>query len=196
MHYFDEVLLEPQLYLLEGDRDLLMEFTSYILVKKAPSVVLDGGNSFNPFTISFFCRKLGVDAMENVFVSRAFTVFQLKALITQELSAAIQEINPSVVVISFFNDLFYSDDVDKEVATILHKKLLLRLKQMVTTCGIPILVTTRKSKYNFPCSVCDCTISLRMNSKSFVLFIDQKKLQFPVVPPHQKTLDPWRRYHG
>jgi hypothetical protein len=197
MHYFDEVPLEPQLYLLEGDRDLLMEFTSYILVKKAPSVVLDGGNSFNPFTISFFCRKLGVDAMENVFVSRAFTVFQLKALITQELVMTIQEIHPSVVVISFFNDLFYSDDVDKGVATILHKKLLFRLKQIVTSYSIPILVTSRKSKYkNFSCSVCDCTVSLRMNSKSFILFIDQKKLQFPVVPPHQKTLDSWRGYHG
>lgn len=197
MHYFDEVLLEPQLYLLEGDREVLTEFTSYIVVKKAPSIVLDGGNSFNPFTTFSFCRKLGTDAMEHVFVSRAFTVFQLKALITRELSTAIQKIHPLVVVLSFFNDLFYSDDVKEEVATILHKKLLLRIKQIGAQYNIPVLVTNKKfSHKNFPCSACDRTISLRMNTKTFVVAIDQKKLQFPVVPPHQKTLDPWREYHG
>jgi hypothetical protein len=192
MHYFDKVPTEPQLYILEGDPHILKEFTSYLLVKRTPSLILDGGNSFNPFTISFFCRKLNIDAMEQIFVSRAFTVFQLKILITQNLPAFIQEKNPSIVFVSFFSDLFRSDDVEEKIRTILYKKLLLRLKEIVNTYDIPVMVTDRKNTSH----VFDCRVSFRMKRNAVLLSIDGKKHQVPLIPLTQKTLDCWRDSRG
>jgi len=192
MYYFDEVPLEPQLYIIEGDPHLLKEFTSYILVKRAPSLILDGGNSFNPFTISFFCRKLKVDAMEKVFVSRAFTVFQLKMLITENLPSFIKKENPSVVVVSFFSNLFHSDDVEEEILTILHKKLLFRLKETARKYKIPVMVTDCRNNAD----VFECRILFKMKRDTFLLSINRETFQFPIVPVNQTTLDCWRRFYG
>jgi hypothetical protein len=192
MQYFDEVPTAPNLYGIEGDPPLLKEFTSYVLVKRAPSLILDGGNSFNPFAISLFCKKLEVDAMEQIFVSRAFTVFQLKQLITHELPSFIQKNPPRVVVVSWYSDLFYSDDVEEKVSTILYKKLLFRLKETVKTYCIPIMVTDRR----ITSPLFDCRISFRINRGRVHLSIDENTLWFPLLPFNQKTLDCWRGNHG
>jgi hypothetical protein len=192
MYYFDEVPTKPYLYVVEGDPHLLKEFTAYLLVRRAPFLVLDGGNSFNPFTISFFCRKLQIDSMEKIFVSRAFTVFQLKMLITHELPLLIRKENPSGVVVSFYSDLFHSDDVEEEVLTILHQKLLVRLKEIVRTYNIPVIVTDRANDS----PLFDCRISFRIRRNALLLSIDKNTLSYPLVPATQKTLDHWRDHHG
>ena len=192
MHFFDEIPTASCLYVIDGDFQLLKECTSYILVRRAPSLIIDAGNRFDPFMVSFFCRKLEKDAMEQIFVSRAFTVFQLKALITQALSAFIQDHAPSVVVVSQYSDLFQSDDVDQEILTILHKKLLLRLKELVKTYDVPIMVVDKKNT----ASVFDCTIHLKTRKNMILLSVDQHTLQVPVIPPDQRTLDCWRRSYG
>lgn len=192
MYYFEEVPADPKFYLLQGDPRLLKEFTSYILVKRAPSLMVDSGNSVNPFDISFFCRKLDVDAMEHIYVSRAFTVFQLKMLVTKELPLFIKKERPCVVVVSFYSHLFHSDDVEEEVLTILYKKLLVRLKETVRKYGIPVMVTD----YSNDSQLFDCNISFRIKRNTFLLSIDGNTLYFPLVPSSQKTLDCWRDYHG
>lgn len=192
MYHFDEVPTAPQLYIVEGDSPLLKEFTSYLLVKRTPSLILDGGNSVNPFAISFFCRKLQKDAMEQIFVSRAFTVFQLKTLITHELPLFIKKVPVCVVLVSCYSNLFHSDDVKEEVLTILHKKLLFRLKEISKRYNIPVMVTDYKNTS----SLFDCRISFRIKRGTFLLSVDGKTLHFPLVPPDQKTLDYWRGYHG
>ncbi|KYK37432.1 MAG: hypothetical protein AYK19_21525 [Theionarchaea archaeon DG-70-1] len=195
MHYFEEVPTDPKFYLLEGDPPLLKEFTSYVLVKRTPSLMLDGGNSFNPFVISFFCRKLQVDAMEQIYVSRAFTVFQLRMLITKELPLFIKRENPCVVVVSFYSNLFHSDDVEEDVLTILYQKLLIRLKETVRRYHIPVMVTDYKNSSSCS-SLFDCSISFKIKRNTFLLSIDENTLSFPLVPSSQKTLDYWRGCHG
>ncbi|MBU7022862.1 MAG: hypothetical protein HXS40_01750 [Theionarchaea archaeon] len=192
MHYFDEISLHPQLYIVEGDLHLLKEFTAYLLVKRAPSLIVDGGNRFDPFILSSFCEQLDTNAMERVYVSRAFTIFQLKILIISALPAFIQESAPSVVVVSFFSDLFHSDDVEKEVATILYKKLLFRLKEIVKTYYIPVVVTDQKNNSK----IFDSRVSFKMKRNSVILSVDQQTFQIPFIPPYQRTLDSWRNIHG
>ncbi len=192
MQYFDEVPSDPYFYLIEGDPHVLAEFTSYFLVKRAPSLLLDGGNSFDPFTLSFFCRKLEMDTMENIFVSRAFTVFQLKMLIIDHLPSFIKKNCPSIVFVSFFSNLFRSDDVEEEILTILYKKLLFRLKETERRYKIPIMVTDRENHS----PLFDCRIGLHLKRNTFLLSVDQETFRYPLVPPHQRTLDYWRGYHG
>lgn len=192
MHYFDEVPTESRLYTVDGDPHLLKEFVSYILVKRAPSLIIDAGNRFDPFMVSFFCRKLERDAMEQIFVSRAFTIFQLKALITRELPLFVQAHSPSVIVVSQYSNLFQSDDVEEEILTILHRKLLLRLREIVKEYDVPIMVTDK----NNAARVFDCTILMRTRRTMVLLSVDQHTLQIPLIPPDQRTLDCWRESHG
>ncbi|MBU6997620.1 MAG: hypothetical protein HXS41_08845 [Theionarchaea archaeon] len=192
MHYFDEISLRPQLYIVEGDPSLLKEFTAYLLVKRTPSLIIDGGNKFDPFILSSFCKQLDMNAMEQVYVSRAFTIFQLKMLITSALPAFIRESAPSVVVVSFFSDLFRSDDVEGEIATILYKKLLFRLKEIVKTYCVPVVVTDHKNTVK----IFDSRVSFKMKRNAMVLSIDQQTFQVPFIHPYQKTLDLWRTTHG
>ncbi|MBU7014353.1 MAG: hypothetical protein HXS52_02170 [Theionarchaea archaeon] len=192
MHYFDEISLHSQLYLVEGDPHLLKEFTAYLLVKRAPSLIIDGGNRFDPFILSSFCERLDMNAMERVYVSRAFTIFQLKMLITRALPAFMQENAPSVVVVSSFSDLFHSDDVEEEIATVLYKKLLFRLKEIVKTYDIPVVVTDHKNNLK----IFDSHVSFKMKKNGMILSVDQQTFQIPLIPPYQKTLDSWRNTHG
>ncbi|MBU7032302.1 MAG: hypothetical protein HXS53_07205 [Theionarchaea archaeon] len=192
MHYFDEVPTESRLYTVDGDPHLLKEFVSYILVKRAPSLIIDAGNRFDPFMVSFFCRKLERDAMEQIFVSRAFTIFQLKALITRELPLFVKAHSPSVVVVSQYSNLFQSDDVEEEILTILHRKLLLRLREIVKEYDVPIMVTDK----NNAARVFDCTILMRTRRTMVLLSVDQHTLHIPLIPPDQRTLDCWRESHG
>lgn len=192
MHYFEEIPTEPQFYIVEGDSPLLKEFMSYVLVKRAPSLVVDGGNSFDPFTMSIYCRKLQRDVMEQIFVSRAFTVFQLKMLITKELPLFIKEKRPSVIVVSYYSYLFHSDDVEEEILTILHQKLLMHLKETVKKYSIPVMVTDHKNSS----PLFDCRISFRIKRSTFLLSIDGNTLYFPLIPADQKTLDFWRDHRG
>src|SRR4030043_930546 len=52
------------------------------------TVFIDGGNSFSPYEVSESARDYGLDckaALERVYVSRAFTAYQLSSLILEKL---------------------------------------------------------------------------------------------------------------
>jgi hypothetical protein len=188
MHVFDEVPLEPKFYLIVGDSSLTTEFTSYLLVKRAPSLVVDGGNSFSPFSLSTFCRILGRDVMDAIFVSRAFTVFQLKTLITKSLPSFIERESPSLIVISHFSDLFHSDDVEEEVLQFLHERLLSRLKEMVKKYGVPIIVKEHSSG-RMGAGLFDYRVLLKTKGSTLLLSVNQKRLRATLIPASQKTLE-------
>lgn len=190
MHVFDEVPLEPKFYLIAGDSSLTTEFTSYLLVKRAPSLVVDGGNSFSPHSLSTFCRILGRDAMDAVFVSRAFTVFQLKTLITESLPSFVERESPSLIVVSHFGDLFHSDDVEEEILRFLHERLLSCLKEMVKKYDMPILVTEHGGG-RVGAGLFDYRILLRKKGSTLLLSVNQKRLRATLIPASQKTLERW-----
>jgi len=48
------------------------------------TIYLDGGNTFDPYNISAMAQQYGLDprtAFERIFVSRAFTAYQLSSLV-------------------------------------------------------------------------------------------------------------------
>ncbi|MEM2507621.1 MAG: hypothetical protein QXF61_11320, partial [Nitrososphaeria archaeon] len=52
-------------------------------------VFIDGGNSFNPYFLAEVARGFGLDpryVLERIHVSRAFTAYQLSALILEKLN--------------------------------------------------------------------------------------------------------------
>ena len=64
------------------------------------TVFVDGGNSFSPYEIAESARDYGLDckaALERVYVSRAFTAYQLSSLILEKLRSVFEKDQGSVV---------------------------------------------------------------------------------------------------
>ena len=80
----------------------------------SPAVFVDGGNRFDPYLISENARLHGLDpdeALRNVWVSRAFTNYQLTALVTEKLPEAVSRVKPKLVVVSDAAALYCDSDI-------------------------------------------------------------------------------------
>jgi len=64
-------------------------------------MLMDGNNVFNPYLISDYAQRRGLDAedaLEKMFVSRAFTYHQMTSLVTRRLLEAIRKHGSKMVV--------------------------------------------------------------------------------------------------
>ena len=80
----------------------------------SPVVFVDGGNRFDPYLVAENARLLGLDpdeALRNVWVSRAFTNYQLTALVTERLPEALSRVKPKLVVVSDPAALYCDSDI-------------------------------------------------------------------------------------
>jgi len=79
-------------------------------------VYIDGGNTFDPYTVSAiaqeYCLKPN-SVLEKIFVSRAFTAYQLTALVFEKLEEALKKYRSKLVVVSDIAGLFLDRDVPK-----------------------------------------------------------------------------------
>jgi hypothetical protein len=77
-------------------------------------VFIDGGNRFDPYLISENARLLGQEPEEtlrNIWVSRAFTSYQLTALVTEKLPEILNRVKPKFVVVSDVAALYCDSDI-------------------------------------------------------------------------------------
>lgn len=80
----------------------------------SPVVFIDGGNIFDPYLISETARLFSLDPEEtlrNIWVSRAFTAYQLTALITEKLPEILDREDSKLVVISDIAALYCDSDI-------------------------------------------------------------------------------------
>jgi len=79
-------------------------------------VYIDGGNTFDPYAVSAIAQEYGLEprsALEKIFISRAFTAYQLTALVFEKLEEALKRYRAKLVVISDITGLFLDRDVPK-----------------------------------------------------------------------------------
>ncbi|MFQ6003286.1 MAG: hypothetical protein ACE5KJ_06025 [Candidatus Zixiibacteriota bacterium] len=80
------------------------------------AVYVDGGNTFDPYAVSAIAREYGLEpksVLEKIFISRAFTAYQLTALVFDRLEGALKRYRSRLVVISDVTGLFLDRDVPK-----------------------------------------------------------------------------------
>jgi hypothetical protein len=76
-------------------------------------VFVDGGNSFNPYLVADLARMYDLDpraALERVYVSRAFTAYQLSSLILEKLEPFLNIKRSRLLVVSDIASLFLDRD--------------------------------------------------------------------------------------
>ena len=75
-------------------------------------IIIDGGNSSDPYLCVNFVRQYGLDmqdALSKIISSRAFTIYQLENLITRELQNIIQKYDAKFIIISDLFAMFVND---------------------------------------------------------------------------------------
>jgi len=80
-------------------------------------IFVDGGNNFDPYSISNNSVEQSLDAenvLERVHVSRAFTHHQLACLLIEKLPPAIEKFKAKLVIVSDITQLYCDPDVRDE----------------------------------------------------------------------------------
>ena len=80
------------------------------------AVYIDGGNNFDPYAVSALAQEYGLDpksVLEKIFISRAFTAYQLTALVFEKLEEALKKYRSKLVIVSDVIGLFLDRDVPK-----------------------------------------------------------------------------------
>ena len=97
------------------------------------AIYADGGNTFNPYVISSIAQQYELDpksTLEKIFVSRAFTAYQLSALIFETLEDALKQYRSKLVIISDITALFLDRDVPSREAIGVFSKTISYLSEL------------------------------------------------------------------
>ena len=112
-----------KLYCLHGDRSvfrLSLHAASHALLHNVPVTVVDGSNRFDLYYITDFARKVTSrrfaeqwvtpeQLLERIFISRAFTCYQMEATITERLPAFMRAKRSPIAIIFGLLDTFYDE---------------------------------------------------------------------------------------
>lgn len=102
-------------------------------------IVVDGGNSFNPYAVSRAVKFMGFEprqALSHIHVARAFTEYQMDAIISG-LHEAVTRWTPSLVAVLYLSNLFSTQDGKK-----LFGSNLKNLKEITRSLNLVTVVTS------------------------------------------------------
>ncbi|MEI6796529.1 MAG: hypothetical protein WCK39_06665 [Methanomassiliicoccales archaeon] len=165
---------------------------------------VDGGNSANPYELTGICKRLRVrpeHALEEIVVARAFTAYQMSALVEDMLPQQLEE--PGVVVVSCFADLYQDVDMAWSEAEQLMKRGFAKLRELAAQ-GHVVLVTNygpekllaRKGLRDMAYGAADTLLKIEARGPTARLLLPRegRGMQYRPVAPAQTTLDEFGRY--
>jgi len=79
-------------------------------------IFIDGGNTFKLYQVAQFAQIHYLNpkqVLDNIFISRAFTVYQATSLIINQLKEAIKKYDPKLVIISDIAGFFLDKDISE-----------------------------------------------------------------------------------
>lgn len=98
---------------------LSLTAASHALVRGIPIALVDGTNRFDLYYLAEFARRQHVHAgsraltpeamLDRIFISRAFTCYQMEAVVTERLPAFLDRQGIPVAIIFGLLDTFYDD---------------------------------------------------------------------------------------
>lgn len=107
-------------------------------------VFIDGGNTFRLYKISRLAQLHHLNPMkvlECIFISRAFTAYQLTSLILDRLKEAVKTYNVKLVVISDIAGFFLDKDIHREEAEKVYSQVVSYLSSFAKKEQIIVVAT-------------------------------------------------------
>jgi len=107
-------------------------------------VFVDGGNTFRLYDVSHVAQLHELDpreVLERIFISRAFTAYQLTSLVLDKLQNAVEEHGSKFVVISDIAGLFLDKDVPDGEAKEVFNQLSIHLSSFAEKNRVAVMAT-------------------------------------------------------
>jgi len=107
-------------------------------------VFIDGGNTFRLYKITRLAQLHQLNpnqVLERIFISRAFTAYQLTSLILDKLEETIKSCNAKLVVISDIAGFFLGNDVPHEEAHRVYSQIVSYLSAFAKKHQITVIAT-------------------------------------------------------
>lgn len=162
-----------KLYCLHGTGSvfrLSLSAAAHVLLGGVPITLVDGTNHFDAYYIAEFARRMASsggpspdELLNNIFISRAFTCYQMEAVITERLPAFVLKKSSPVAIIFGLLDTFYDEqaslsDVRSGVRRIIGAlRQLKQAKISVLLASLDVKPASKERNALFPqvCSVMD-----------------------------------------
>jgi hypothetical protein len=118
-------------------------------------VFIDGANTFRLYQTTRLARLLQLDpkqVLNRIYISRAFTAYQMTELILQKLDEAVKTCNAKLVIVSDIAAMFLDKDVEEEEAKRIYSQVTTRLSNFAResqTIAIATYPPHQESPRNF-----------------------------------------------
>jgi hypothetical protein len=107
-------------------------------------IFIDGGNTFRLYQIAQFAqihRLNPKQILDNIFISRAFTAYQLTSLITHQLKEAIKKYDAKLAIISDIAGFFLDKDIPEYEAQRIFSQVTTYLSNFARENKVIIIAT-------------------------------------------------------
>lgn len=136
-----------QLTVLDASSALLWDVSLGALcqaTKHGWAVAVDGGNSLDPYLLAKHARRAGVAprrALQGMRIARAFTAYQLSALLEETLPDEVHDRTPALVLVSCLPEMYMDEDVPWVEANALVERAMALLRGIAREHGCAVLAT-------------------------------------------------------
>jgi RecA/RadA recombinase len=111
---------------------------------QSETIYIDGGICANPYRIAQYARMHELnqqDVLQNVVISRAFTVYQLSTIIQELLEPMTQKRNPRTLIVGMLPVLYLDSEISTREAQTLLSQDLEKLQQLTTKYNLITVCT-------------------------------------------------------
>lgn len=118
---------------------------------KTNVLFIDGGNTFRLYNISEIAQNYELDpktVLEKIFISRAFTAYQLTSLVLEKLQTAIETYDSKLIILSNFAQLYLDKDMPKQESQDIFIQLTSYLSNFAKNNSIIILATHPQNSWS------------------------------------------------
>jgi hypothetical protein len=147
-------------------------------------IFIDGGNTFRLYQVARLAKLYQLDpkqALERIYISRAFTAYQMTTLILEKLKGTVKRYNAKLVIISDIAAFFLDKDVPEEETRKVFSQVTVYLSafakenQLVLIATYPPHQETRRNNYlhALTCARANIVISLRQTKYERELVLEK-----------------------
>lgn len=149
---FSDLLESGRVVYLESSTSRVFSLVNTLILDalseaEGTAVLVDGCNSVDPYKLARLCKRTGRDqrdALERLVVSRAFTAYQMSAIIEEELERRLD--TARLLVVSGMQYLYQDKDMDEAEAKVLASRAFRHVRELAERYGLVAVVTDIKRR--------------------------------------------------
>jgi hypothetical protein len=147
-------------------------------------IFVDGGNTFRLYQVARLAQLYQLDpkqALERIYISRAFTAYQMTSLILEKLKETIKRYDAKLVIISDIAGFFLDKDIPEEEARRIFSQVTAYLSTFAKENQVILITTypphqdTRRNNFlqTLTCARANVVISLRQTKYDRELVLEK-----------------------